>query len=187
MAFEVEQKFAVSDLAAVEQKLVALGAKPDQDLIQVDGYLGHPCRDFAQTDEALRLRSSGGQNYITYKGPKIDATTKTRREIELDLPPGHDALADWRLLLGLLGFRPVAEVHKHRRTFLLQWQNYVVEAALDDVTGVGTYVELELQADEQGVDAARQCLESLAGRLDLARAERRSYLELLLAASGAGR
>jgi adenylate cyclase, class 2 len=187
MSFEVEQKFAVPDLAAVEQKLMALGARADKDLRQVDGYLAHPCRDFGQTDEALRLRSSGGKNYITYKGPKIDATTKTRRELELDLPSGADSTADWGRLLGLLGFRPVADVSKHRRTFLVHWQDSEVEVALDEVDCVGTFVELELQAEEQEVEAAQRSLAALAERLELTQPERRSYLELLLLATGAAR
>ena len=44
-----------------------------------------PCRDFAQTDEALRIRTVGDTSFVTYKGPKLDATTKTRRELELPL------------------------------------------------------------------------------------------------------
>jgi adenylate cyclase, class 2 len=50
------------------------------------------------------------------------------------------------------------------------------------VDGVGTFVELELSADERTLDAARSCILSLARQLELSGAERRSYLELLLSA-----
>jgi adenylate cyclase, class 2 len=187
MSFEVEQKFAVADLAALEQRLVTLGARPDQDIVQVDLYFAHPARDFAQTDEALRIRRVGERNYVTYKGAKIDSTTKTRREIELDLAPGDKGAREFQELLELLGFRPVAEVRKHRRTWLLSWQEHEVEAALDDVDRVGTFAELEIAADQAGVDAARDSLASLASHLNLSNGERRSYLELLLENTAAGR
>ena len=87
MRYEVEQKFPVADMRAIREGLAALGAEVAAPQEEVDLYFAHPVRDFAATDEALRLRQKGPQNRITYKGPKIDTTTKTRREIELPLAP----------------------------------------------------------------------------------------------------
>ena len=56
MHFEVEQKFALANPAAVADRLAELGATDAQTVVQVDRYFNHPARDFAQTDEALRLR-----------------------------------------------------------------------------------------------------------------------------------
>ena len=56
--------------------------RPGEPAEQVDTYFSHPARDFAATDEALRIRSIDQENFVTYKGPKLDATTKTRREID---------------------------------------------------------------------------------------------------------
>ncbi len=108
MVLEVEQKFHVSDPTALVGALAALGATEHETEEQVDRYLAHPGRDFSRTDEALRLRRSGEHHYITYKGPKLDATTKTRREIEVELPAGDAATADMADLLEALGFQPVA-------------------------------------------------------------------------------
>ena len=186
MHFEVEQKFPVADLAAVERRLQALGAVPEGVVEQVDRYFAHPTRDFARTDEALRLRQVGDENHITYKGPKLDAATKTRREIELPLAAGAEQAAQWQSLLEALGFVPAAIVHKTRRRLRLVWQGATVEAALDEVTDVGRYVELELSADEGSLDEARTQIQALARELGLSGSERRSYLELLLAARGSG-
>jgi adenylate cyclase class 2 len=181
MHFEVEQKFPLADVAAVLRRLDELGAKAAGTVEQVDQYFNHPARDFAQTDEALRLRSVGEKNFITYKGPKLDAATKTRREIELPLANGQAALAQFAELLTALGFRSVATVKKTRRLFHIAWQEKNAEAAVDDVAGVGHYLELELSATEAEVEAAKSCIASLASRLGLVATERRSYLELLLA------
>ncbi len=180
MHFEVEQKFRVDDAAAVERRLRELGARDGGAVEQVDRYFNHPARDFAQTDEALRLRRVGEANFITYKGPKLDPTTKTRREIELPLVSGAAEVASFGELLVALGFRFVSEVSKTRRLLHVDWQGHTVEVALDDVAGLGPYIELELSADETEMAAAKACIASLAGKLKLEHSERRSYLELLL-------
>ena len=180
MSYEVELKFPVSDLQVFAKKLIdlAIPISPAQE--EIDLYFAHPAKDFAQTDEALRLRRSGPANFITYKGPKIDATTKTRREIELPLASGPESLAAWNALLESLDFRPVAEVRKSRRKAAIAWQGRQVEASLDDVARVGGFVEFEVVVEESDVDAARICIQSLAQSLGLAHGERRSYLEMLL-------
>ncbi len=182
MQYEVEQKFPTADFAALEATLRALGANIGEPQIEVDLYFAHPARDFAATDEALRVRRKGGSNCITYKGPKIDRTTKTRREIELPLADGAESAEAWQEMLEALGFRPVAEVRKARRKVEIPWQDRRVEGTLDDVDSVGTFAELELVVDEAEVDAAKACIASLAERLGLAQSEHRSYLELLLEA-----
>src|SRR5690242_3845002 len=144
MHFEVEQKFALDNPAAVEAKLVVLGAIELDTVEQVDRYFNHPARDFAQTDEALRLRRVGESNFVTYKGPKLDATTKTRRELELPLHSGEQAASEFAELLLALSFRSVADVRKQRRQLKLAWQQREIEIALDAVDGVGNFIELEL-------------------------------------------
>jgi adenylate cyclase, class 2 len=180
MPFEVEQKFPVANLQDLERRLLELGATISPPHTEADLYFAHPARDFRQTDEALRIRRKGEKNYVTYKGPKIDATTKTRREIELPVLSGEEMASNWRALLEALGFRPVAEVRKSRRKAKILWQSREVEGSLDDVEGVGSYFELELIAEPEGIDAAKFCIGSLATHLGLQESERRSYLELLL-------
>lgn len=182
--YEVELKFRVADLAALERRLAGLGATPQPPVDQVDGYFGHPARDFAATDEALRLRRVGDDVAITWKGPRIDATTKTRREIELDVAacgPGDATTARWTELLEALGFRQVREVAKRRRTATLEWQGSPAEIAIDHVSGLGDFVEIETQADAATLNAARERIEALARELGCRAPEHRSYLELLLA------
>ncbi len=180
MKYEVEQKFPVPGFGDIEPRVRALGGEFSSPVEQVDRYFAHPARDFAQTDEALRIRRMGDENRITYKGPKLDAATKTRREIELPLTPGAAAAEDFSLLLNALGFRRVAEVRKRRRVAHFPWRGFEVEAALDDVDRLGQFVELELSADDHDLNTARESLTLLAQELGLEKAERRSYLELLL-------
>jgi adenylate cyclase class 2 len=181
MPIEVEQKFRLLERSAIDARLASLNPSPPTATVQVDCYFAHPNRDFARTDEALRLRREGELNYITYKGPKLDQATKTRREIEVALPAGQPTADETAELLQALGFSRVAEVTKHRVESKVHWQGWEVGVSLDDVVGLGNFVELEIMADQRAVDAARECLASLAAHLGLGNCERRSYLELLLA------
>ena len=184
MQYEVEQKFPVMDIQALQERLIALGATIGEVQVENDLYYAHPARDFAMTDEALRIRRNGLKNFLTYKGPKIDATTKTRREIDLPLPDGEDSAQDWSSMLETLGFKPVGEVLKWRRKARILWQNQAIECSLDDVQGLGEYCELELLTNFADLEPAKACIASLADKLGLKQSERRSYLELLLAPGG---
>jgi adenylate cyclase class 2 len=180
MQYEVEQKYPVADLSEIERRLSTLGARFEEAILQSDGYFAHPARDFRSTDEALRIRRVGNRCYVTYKGPKIDTTTKTRREIEMPLSDGQQGAGQFGELLEALGFSRVAEVNKTRRKATLLYQGSTVEIALDEVTGIGTFVELEVSADEKGLAAAKEVINALGNELALCDPERRSYLELLL-------
>jgi adenylate cyclase class 2 len=183
MHWEVEQKFRVDDLTTVEAKLAELNVRVESPVRQVDRYFNHPQRDFGKTDEALRLRQVADEIFITYKGPKIDATTKTRCEVELPLGGGAELMESFAELLEMLGFREVATVQKTRRKATLLWKKYEIEIALDQVKTVGSFVELETTATDAALDAARAALADLAQKLQIVMSERRSYLELLLNAN----
>ena len=178
MHFEVEQKHRVDDAAALESRLAELGAAWGAPIAQSDEYFAHPARDFAQTDEALRIRTVGDASDVTYKAPKLDATTKTRRELELPLVDG----GKFAELLGALGFESVATVRKTRRPFTICRNGRKVDGAWDEVEMVGTFVELELTTDESGLSGAQRVISGLAAELGLSASERRSYLELQLSA-----
>ena len=150
--YEVEQKFPVADLAAFQAKLAALGATVAESESEIDHYYAHPARDFAVSDEALRIRRTDRSSFLTYKGPKVDTTTKTRREIELGLWSQEAKVLALESLLEALGFTPVGEVCKYRRKATIFWQGRQIEAAMDEVVDGGTFVELELVEEREGLD-----------------------------------
>ncbi len=177
---EVEIKFAAPDVQGLKEQIQKLGAIFKTERQERDQYFNAPDRDFGQTDEALRVRHVGESAKITYKGPKRDQVTKTRAEIEAALA-GKDQGDQLAQILVCLRYRPSGIVEKQRRVFELSWEQFDTEISLDSVSGLGEFVELEIVADEDHVDAARKALLNLAGQLGLHQSERRSYLELLLA------
>ena len=172
---EIEVKAPAEDLEIIATHLQRLGEVFTGRAHQTDRYFSHPQRDFAQTDEALRIRIADDSAFLTYKGRKIDKLSKTREEIEVAV---SDAAAATRLL-ERLGFVPVAVVRKFRRTYDLD--EFTI--CLDDVAGLGTFVEVEARGVAD-IEKARDGALALLAQLKLQRTERRSYLELLLEASG---
>jgi adenylate cyclase class 2 len=177
---EVEVKYRVDDPAAVVARLGALGADRAAERTDADHYFNAPDRDFQQTDEAFRLRRIGAENRLTYKGPKREAATKTRTEIEVRLADGDAAAADTGRMLVSLGYRPVAVVRKRRTVYHLTRGPFAVEVCADDVDRVGSFVEVEVVAEEARFEEAKAAVLALAAELGLTHQERRSYLEMLL-------
>jgi adenylate cyclase class 2 len=178
---EVEVKYHVDDWDEVRQLLQEWGADMEEPREDIDQYFNAPDRDFAQTDEALRIRRIGHGNYVTYKGPKTDTQTKTRTEIEVPLAPGDSAAVEFGRLLMQLGYSPVAVVKKRRVVCHLHRESFNMEVCLDDVEGLGKFVELEILAPPENLEPARALLLKTAQDLGLRHSERRSYLEMLLA------
>ena len=184
MASEVEAKLGLPGcgvLAEVEERLRQLGAELLEEKVERDVYYQHPCRDFAETDEALRIRTSGGKAELTYKGPKrIVGGAKQRQEETVEIP---DPEAMDRVLRAL-GFRPAAVVEKRRRYYRLG----DVLVTLDEVKDLGCFVEAEYAGPRVAAEEASRRIEEVLEKLGVAGYPRiyKSYLELLLEKQASG-
>ena len=183
---EIENKYRVSDWTALRATLAAWGASGDAVRRDTDHYFNAPDRDFAETDEAFRIRRIGTKNLLTYKGPKRDSSVKIRTEHEVEIAAGAENAATMVKILAGLGYRPVAVVAKSREVFHFTRHGLTWEACLDDVGAVGKFVEIETLAEENAVNAARTLLLQVAAELGLDAPEKNSYLQLLLNQPRAG-
>jgi len=190
---EVEQKFRVANRQALLDRIAESGAEGGDVQQHVDTYFQHPCRDFVQTNEALRIRAIDSLASVTYKGPKMalsDATLKAREEIEWSLAPADADGTQMRRLLIALGFRLVKSVEKQRRTFSWPEGEYSYSRftlTVDDVRSIGCFAEIEFMMpmtsrDDRGaIDQAGCEIRHLADRLGLGDQVAESYLEMVLA------
>ena len=178
--YEVEMKFRIASPSDFERKLETFGVVLEPAVEEFDQFYRHPARDFAKTDEGLRIRrrvfaDGSEERFLTYKGPKIDPLTKTRKEIEIPLEvdqPWHDVLT-------ALDFQPAAVVVKTRRRGTLEENGRSFDIVLDQLPEFGFFTELETIASEADKDAARQALLVLAAKLGLDESIRMGYLEML--------
>lgn len=178
--FEVEAKFRIEDVDIFRRRIQELGGSFQAEQRQVDEYFAHPVRDYAQTDEAFRIRTIDQHHWLTYKGPKIGTTTKTRREIEVATGQGESQRIQLVELFSALGFQSRAVVEKHREIGTLPFETVTITVCVDRVTKVGEFVELELIAISTEIEKCQQRLLRCARELELTCQERSSYLEMLL-------
>lgn len=191
--FEVEVKVR-TDHDAVGDRLAELGADMDEQVAQLDTYFDAPHRDFSETDEAVRVRREAAvedrpedtesvvmaairgvrAGVLTYKGPLVETASKTREEFETSV----DDVDGMASILDRLGFVPVGSVRKVRRVYAVR--GYLV--TLDEVVGLGSFVEVEAEASESEIDRVRDGARDLVEELGLDPADqiRTSYLGLLL-------
>jgi adenylate cyclase class 2 len=180
MALEIEIKVRVASLDVIRNNLGKNGSLLIAEQDEHDIYYNAPHRDFAVTDEALRVRYTVNQTCgkpmppnVTYKGPKTGREGfKAREELIVDISSGEEFAA----VLGKLDFTRTAEVVKHREIY--RYGSVIV--TLDNVAGVGLFSEIEADlslSEEEAVKAIEE-----AARANGISGERltKSYLELLL-------
>ncbi len=185
---EIEMKFRVPNLAEYEQIArerlgVEFGApKREDDLFFRNDALGFP-----DQGKSLRIRRRDDYLAATFKGPRLDAQTKTREELELPLANAtgsvDDAQREWTTFFERLGFAPAARVVKTRRRASLSYSSREFELTLDVLEGIGVFTEIETTAPRLEFDAAKKVLLELAESLDLRASETKSYLALALEAA----
>jgi len=170
---EFELKARIEALGPVREALMARGARHDEDREEHDVYYNHPARDFAVTDEALRVRYAAGTAVMTYKGAKLAGTRlKAREELNLAVEDGHVLEA----VLDRLGFRRTAIVRKRRELWSLEGASI----ALDEVESLGTFAEVEI-IGELGDETVEERVHTIARSLGITGEPiTASYLELVL-------
>jgi len=169
---EIEVKFKVSSLKEVEGRLKELGAVLKETEVEEDVYYQHPCKDFKLTDEALRLRCTLKICELTYKGPRAPGKLKAREEITVKV----EDFKKMDFILKRLGFSKVAVIRKTRKKYVLENR----EICLDEVEGLGEFVEVELLVEKSLREAEKELLD-FARKLGISGEPiTKSYLELLL-------
>ncbi len=172
---ESEAKYHIvvpGKIGLIKQILEEEKYKHQQTVEETDTYYNHPCRDFSETDEALRIRvrrTTRGEEIrvLTYKGPrKTLGDIKIREEYEVFID--DDELM--RKILLSLGFSVVGIVRKVRTIYRGPKD---CEAVIDYLENTKQYyLEIECSIDEINriAERIRSCIEP----------EHRTYLEIIL-------
>jgi adenylate cyclase class 2 len=168
---EIEIKAKIDDPVILEKKVKESGAVYEKRESHVDIYFNHPSRNFAETDEAFRVRRVDGNTRVTYKGPKLGGAVKSRVERETSVGD-FDVIRD---IITMLGFRESGRVVKTRVVYSLG----DAEICFDDVDGLGSFIEIEMTGTDR--EFLEEAVETLARKFGVSEYEKRSYLEMVLA------
>jgi adenylate cyclase class 2 len=141
---EIEVKAKIENPAVIAERLAALGGRFSEPIVQHDEVFTRKGTDptAAKTsgNPVLRIRS---------QGDKVIFTLKQDRENELDCIEKELEVSDknmMRDILGMLGFEKIVEIHKSRKK--MQYNDY--EICVDEVEGLGSFIEVEKFSDEPG-------------------------------------
>lgn len=111
-----------------------------------DIYFNHPCRDFKDTDEELRIRieviDDKNRVLMTYKGPRILEDRSVREEIEVEVNPKIEEI------LRKLGFTDTLVKEKEGWLFIDNEFRVTLCKVKGSYLGkkvyVGSYIEVEI-------------------------------------------
>jgi adenylate cyclase class 2 len=181
---EVEIKIPIEEVFLAEDPQTYITTEigvPYEEIEQKDTYLQSPLKDFQQTDEALRIRQIETREKtriieVTYKGPKIGSDMKIREELTITAEPYSNVSK----IFERLGYKAVAEIKKRR----VNWKKDLITISLDEVIGLGTYIEAEMivQKATNDITSGKEDIFNLLKELFpkwSGKEDRRSYLELL--------
>ena len=167
---EVKVKADHEKVLSILKKIGAIKVKVEE---QSDTYFAAPHRDFAKTDEVLRIRALEGQNILTYKGPKLDRVSKTREELETPV----EGISAKKVLIAL-GFSEAGIVSKRREVFEVG----EIIVCLDAVENLGQFLEVEIiTKNEKHIETSRQKLFEFLKQFGFEEKDsiRKSYLEMI--------
>lgn len=177
---EVEIKVQIQNKEQLAEELRNNGFEKGNLFRETDIYFDKESGELRKGDQALRIRQYENltlhekTSCITYKGPKLDQISMTRKELEMKIEDGETG----KEILANLGFHPVMPVVKLRQYY----HKKEMTACLDHVEGLGDYLELEIVVEneeekEEGLDSILALLAKLGYRKeDIIRT---SYLSML--------
>ncbi len=168
---EVKIKVSCEELHHIRSRILKLEAKVLSKQWTIDVYLNHPCRNFYESDETLRIRVPKGNGVceLTYKGPRVKDFGYAKIREELTISFSKKQLKNLMLILEKLGFTKVAEIEKNREEFIIN----NVKIALDNVKSLGCFVELEYSSENELKDVLKML--GIRGSL-----MEKTYLEMVL-------
>jgi adenylate cyclase, class 2 len=159
---EIEVKYRIDDLEALLTALKSRGIELSDPVHQDDQAYAPEHWQFGDSKlgvSFLRLRTTGGRHQFTLKQPGSNAQACLEHETEVtDRAAMHAAVLR-------MGYRPTVQIIKTRRTATLDNCSLCV----DDVEGIGGFLELERLAADDTDEAADQAeLAAFIDSLDIA-------------------
>ncbi|WP_309236673.1 class IV adenylate cyclase [Micromonospora sp. S-DT3-3-22] len=134
--YEVEVKYRISDLAAVEAALAVHGVVLSAPVIQDDQAYARVGWEYGQSKIGMpfaRLRTERGRHLLTVKTPMANELSCVEHETEVADRAQMDAA------IQQMGFYPTVRIRKARRTAMLG----LMSLCVDEVDGIGAFLEIE--------------------------------------------
>ncbi len=181
LQLEIEAKYKISteQRSTIDQYIKSNNFVPKKVVREADTYYSRPDIDFMVTKECLRIRRSDTYSELTYKPGSTKEMQATglfwKQELDIDVTGQEEKMHSFLLAIGSI---ELVTVPKERRAF----KKGKVVLALDEIKGLGTFLEIEIITSKDDKKQALKEIESMAKllKLDEGNLVRLPYRDLLL-------
>jgi len=177
---EVEAKIAISEeekLRILEKLRSMCPLERIRESEEEDVFFANPNDPSFGMDKTLKLRRSNNGAKLIFKSRRATKGLKENLEVEVRIKEGDEG--NLLHLLELLGFKESVVIRKKRLSFSVDG----CTVNLDDVKGLGSFLEIEVLASEGNADDAYDKIVSLLSALGLSHKKLifKGYAEMMVA------
>ncbi|MEK7478264.1 MAG: class IV adenylate cyclase [Patescibacteria group bacterium] len=145
---EVEGKYLLENRENLINRLAGLGFSLRETITERDEYFTDINGTFVKNRTCLRIRTDGKSSEITFKG-KSPVLSGSYSKIEHNAQINSNQNKEIKDILKSLGYHKYVTVNKNRATFTKHLENFDQNISVDELQGIGSFVELEILADHQ--------------------------------------
>ena len=153
---ELEKGFVLNDNHLIKEEAIEKGFKLAHEVEETDTYFTDKDKEFVRTRTCLRIRRIDS-NYIelTYKAKSSQDTERYgKKEVNIQIKPTD--YEDLVTVLSGLGYIKYVEFTKYRKVYSKKENNVEYNIMLDNIKGIGDFVEFEIITHEDVSNSERE-------------------------------
>ena len=153
---ELEKGFVLNDNHLIKEEAIKKGFKLAHEVEETDTYFTDKDKEFVRTRTCLRIRRIDS-NYmeLTYKAKSSQDTERYgKKEVNIQIKPTD--YEDLVTVLSGLGYIKYVEFTKYRKVYSKKENNVEYNIMLDNIKGIGDFVEFEIITHEDVSNSERE-------------------------------
>lgn len=153
---ELEKGFVLNDNHLIKEEAIEKGFKLAHEVEETDTYFTDIDKEFVRTRTCLRIRRIDS-NYmeLTYKAKSSQDTERYgKKEVNIQIKPTD--YEDLVTVLSGLGYIKYVEFTKYRKVYSKKDNNVEYNIMLDNIKGIGDFVEFEIITHEDVSNSERE-------------------------------
>ena len=146
---ELESSYKINNFTSLLKKITEKGYKYNYHVIECDTYYTDKDYEFIKDRVCLRTRKTNNNKLeLTFK-PKTDDTTEKYGKKEFNISLDVRDYDDIDFVLNKLGYKKYVSFKKDREVYSKIEKGFEHNIMLDEIDGVGKYIELEIIANTE--------------------------------------
>lgn len=153
---ELEKGFVLNDNHLIKEEAIEKGFKLAHEVEETDTYFTDKDKEFVRTRTCLRIRRIDSKYMeLTYKAKSSQDTERYgKKEVNIQIKPTD--YEDLVTVLSGLGYIKYVEFTKYRKVYSKKENNVEYNIMLDNIKGIGDFVEFEIITHEDVSNSERE-------------------------------